>query len=204
MSASTRLPVRWGLLPLAALAAAPAHALNLCVDAKGHKVYQQSPCPELAINSGIEPVKAGTVTQQNALETLTRFDAAMAKRDTRAVASFLDEDFRAVVYAVDAKDAPPRHVDGYTRRSFINVFSRNADVMSNYRAARSNCQVTLQDSEALAVCDNRESFTVTSTSGRMRSREHARVVVNNGRLLLRRIDQYVQEFELKTQSVQPR
>lgn len=200
----TRTSLWAGLLATAALlAAAPAPA-PLCVDAKGHKVFQQSPCPELVVNSGIEPVAAAALTSRNVLETLERFDRAWAKRDTRAVVGLLDEDFKAVIYAVDGQDLPPRRVDGFSRASFINAFSRVANVMSKYEATRSNCEVTLQDNEALAVCNNQESFTVTSTGARSQSREHSRVVLRDGRVLLQQIDQYVTEIRLETQTVPAR
>ena len=196
---------RGGLLAAAALVATPA-AAPLCVDAQGHKVYQQSPCPDLNVRSGIEPVAAEALTEKDVLETLRRFDAAMAKRDVPAVASFLDEDFKAVVYAVDkeAKGAPPRRVNAYNRQSFVNAFNRNADAMSNYKARRSNCKVTLDEVKATAVCDTQQSFVVTSHTGRKQSQEHARVTVSGGRLLLRSIDQYTHEFEVETESAPTR
>ena len=196
---------RGGLLAAAALVATPASA-PLCVDAQGHKVYQQSPCPDLNIRSGIKPVAAETLTEKDVLETLKRFDDAMAKRDVPALAGLLDENFKAVVYAVDrdVKDAPPRRVNAYNRQAFVNAFNRNADVMSNYKARRSGCRVTLGEIEATAVCDTQQSFVVTSHTGRKQSKEHARVVVRGGVLLLRAIDQYTHDMDVETKSAPTR
>jgi len=196
---------RWsaqlGLLTGSMLLAAPAHALYLCVDQNGKKTYQQSPCPELVIKSGIEPVKAEALDQQNVLETVRRFDAAVGKRDVRAVASFLDEDFKMGLYEV-LKGAPPRRVDGHTRKTFINSFSRAADVMSDYQASRSNCKVEIQEQTALATCDTRESFVVTSHTGDFASRDRIRIVVRDGLLLIRAIDQEISKSEITTQSIE--
>ena len=193
-----------GPLAVAALLVSTPAPAPLCVDAKGHKVYQQSPCPDLNVRSGIEPVAAETLTEKNVLETLKRFDAAMIKRDVPAVASFLDADFKAAVYAVDAKDAPPRRVDGYNRQSFVNSFDRSANVISKYQTRRSNCKVTLEQFEATAVCDTQESVVVTSHTGRAQSKEHARLVISKGRVLLRALDQYTHDVELTTQSIPAR
>jgi hypothetical protein len=195
-----------GPLAVAALLVSTPAPAPLCVDAKGHKVYQQSPCPDLHVRSGIEPVAAETLTEKDVLETLKRFDAAMVKRDVPAVASFLDENFKAVAYAVDpkAKDAPPRRLDGYNRQAFVNAFDRSANVISKYQTRRSNCKVTLEEFEATAVCDTQESIVVTSHTGRAQSKEHARLVVRKGRVLLRSLDQYTHDVELTTQSIPAR
>ncbi len=183
------------------LLATPAHALYLCVDQQGKKSYQQSPCPELVIKSGIEPVKADAMSEKNVLETVRRFDAAAGKRDVRAVASFLDEDFKMGLYEVQ-EGAPPRRVDGHTRRTFINIFSRSADVMSNYQASRANCKVELQAQAALATCDTKESFVVTSHTGDFASRDRIRIVLRDGLLLIRAIDQEISKSEITTESTE--
>jgi hypothetical protein len=206
MTLRLRLRHAAGPLAVAALLVSTAAPAPLCVDAKGHKVYQQSPCPELNVRSGIEPVAAETLTEKDVLETLKRFDAAMVKRDVRAVASFLDDNFKAVVYAVDpkAKGAPPRRLNGYNRQAFVNAFGRSADVTTQYTTRRSNCKVTLEEFEATADCDTQESIVVTSHTGRAQSREHARLVVSKGRVLLRALDQYTHDVELTTQSIPAR
>ena len=172
----------------------------LCVDASGHKVYQQSPCPELVVKSGIEPVKAETLDEKGVMETVRRFDAAVGKRDVRAVASFLDEDFKLGYYEV-LQGAPPRRVDGHTRKTFISTISRAVDVMSDYKASRSNCKVELQGETALATCDTRESFVVTSHTGDFASKDRIRVVVNGGLLRIRSIDQEISKSEITTESI---
>ena len=193
---------QFGLLAGSALLAAPAHAaLYLCVDQQGKKRYQQSPCPELVVKSGIEPVKADALDQKNVMETIQRFDAAVGKRDMRAVAGFLDEDFKMGLYEV-LQGAPPRRVDGHTRKTFINSVSRAVNVMSDYKASRSNCKVELQGEAALATCDTRESFVVTSHTGDFASRDRIRVVVSNGQLLIRAIDQEISKSEITTQSIE--
>jgi len=191
-----------GLLAGSVLLAAPAHArMYLCVDQQGNKRYQQSPCPELVVKSGIEPVKADVLNEKNVLETVRRFDAAVGKRDVRAVAGFLDEDFKMGLYEV-LEGAPPRRVDGHTRKTFINSFSRAADVMSDYQASRSGCKVEVKDQAALATCDTRESFVVTSHTGDFASRDRIRVVVRDGLLLIRAIDQEISKSEITTQSIE--
>ena len=182
--------------------AAEAQVLRLCVDAQGHKTYKQGACPELGVKSGVEPVAADALTEKEVLESLKRFDTAMAKRDATAIAGLLDAEFHATVYRV-LEDGSHQHLDGYSRRSFINVVSQNADVMSKYSSARSNCKVELKKpTEALAVCDTQESFNVTAHTGNLRSKEHARVVVSGGHVLLTDLDQYVEDFDVKTETLQ--
>lgn len=84
-------------------AAQLAHAY-ICRDEKGVTSYQDQPCEERHVSSGIVPVKASAVDERGMLEAVRRLTAATNARDDRAVLAMYSR--KIVAYSLEPGGRP--------------------------------------------------------------------------------------------------
>jgi len=83
----------FAMILLACAAQVSAGSLYKCVDVTGNTAYQENPCAELPTNKANYPIEAKQITEKIALDTVTKFYAAVMKRDAAAATRFVAQKF---------------------------------------------------------------------------------------------------------------
>lgn len=167
------------ITPLAALLLAlpmAAQALHVCTDANGKSTFQDKPCEARDAAPQFVPVKAASLSDANALETMNRVTGAMNARDVTALRRLLAPGFEARM---------PRKNGGYmviNAAQFGEIMTRALEAAKSYRAQRSCRRDPGGDSaEVLALrCSYTDRIEVLNRVLNSQGDEFVRVAVLNG------------------------
>ncbi len=101
-----------------AAAALPASAINICTNENGVKSYQDEPCTTKAPSPALAPVKAESLDERSARETMRRYETALSTRDPVAVARLVSTEF---VVNLKMLDKPPKKINYWEYTEMIKL-----------------------------------------------------------------------------------
>jgi hypothetical protein len=169
---------------LALLLALPlaSHALHICTDASGKSSFQDKPCETRDAALQYAPLKAVSVTEAGAQETVKRFTGAMGARDVVAMRRLMARSFESRIFlSSDKRD--PAVVSG---AQMSEMFSRVLQAAKAYRIQRSCSRDSAQDvaGEIALRCAYKSHLALLNRTVESSGEEFVRVGVENGELKL--------------------
>jgi len=156
------------------------HALNICTDAAGKPTFQDKPCETRDAAPQYTPLKAASVTEAGALETMKRLTGAMGARDVVAMQRLMAANFESRVFMSRDKKDP-----GVINRAQVaDLFTRVLQAAKAYHLQRSCSRDTAHQAagEIALNCNYTGRIEVLSHASGSGGVEFARVGVENGEL----------------------
>lgn len=127
---------------LALLLALPlaSHALHICTDANGKSSFQDKPCETRDAAPQYTPLKATSVTEANAIETVKRFTGSLGARDVVALRRLLARNFESRIF-LSSDNRDPAVLNG---AQIGALFTRVLQASKTYRNQRTCSRDTAQ------------------------------------------------------------
>lgn len=140
---------------------AQARSVYYCTDQSGKTTFQDTPCPELASSTGnYAPLAAKVLTPQIALDSVTRFNLALSKRDAKSAVPYIGKSFVAI-----NMDNPRRQISADIMRELIQRVVDGVSTMDS----KVNCKEPEMKDNGSAVVScltmAKASFHARSNSG---------------------------------------